>query len=50
MEYPSEKDDWRKFQTNTLTIALDELHEKEMEFFHAYISKHRSNRKKQIIL
>ena len=49
MKYPSEKDDWKKFETNTSTIALNVLHEEEMEFFPAYISKHSSNRKKQII-
>ena len=49
MKYPSEKDGWRKFETNTSTIALNVLHEKEMEFFRAYISKQSSNRKKRII-
>ena len=28
MNYPSEKDDWKKFEKNNLTIALNVLHVK----------------------
>ena len=28
MNYPSEKDDWKKFEKNNVTIALNVLHAK----------------------
>ena len=41
-KYPSEKDDLRKIEANYSTTAHNILHEKEMEFFPVYISKHNS--------
>ena len=45
-------DDWKTFQKNNLTIALNILYikEKEKEIYPAYISRHNSTREKQIIL
>ena len=50
IKYPSKKEDWKKFEQNDSTIALNVLHIKEMEICPAYISKMNSKCKKQIIL
>ena len=50
IKYPSKIDDWKTFEKNNPTIALDILHIKEKEIYPAYISKHNSTREKQIIL
>ena len=44
----SEKNDWKKFEENNVTIALDVLYAKKI--YPAYVSKHNSNCKKQVIL
>ena len=43
-------DDWKTFEKNNLTIALNILYTKEKEIRQAYISKIIWNCKKQIIL
>ena len=50
IQYPSEKDDWRKTENINPAIMLNVFYEKEMEFCPAYISKHNSNYKEQIII
>ena len=50
INYPSKIDDWKTFEKNNLTIALNILYIKEKEIYPAYISKHNSTREKQIIL
>ena len=45
--YPSEKDDWKIFDKSNLTIALNGLYSK---IHPAYVSKHNSNREKQVTL
>ena len=50
INYPSKIDDWKTFEKNKLTIALNILHIKEKEIYRVYISKHDSTREKQIIL
>ena len=50
IKYPSKIDDWKTFEKNNSTIALDILRIKEKEIYPAYISKHNSTREKQIIL
>ena len=48
INYPSKKDDWKK--KNYPTIALNVLYAKKEKKYPAYVSKHNSNREKQIIL
>ena len=52
IRFPSHKKDWKKFETNNKTIALNVLyvpHNNE-EIRHSYISKHNSTRASQVIL
>ena len=46
---PSEKDDWKKFEENNVTITLNVLHAKKEKIYPAYVSKHNSSREKQVI-
>ena len=48
MNYASEKDDWKKFEKNNVTIAFNVLYAKKI--YRAYVSKHNSNCEKQVIL
>ena len=49
--YLSEKDNWKNFRKCNLTIALNILYAKKWEKkYTSYVSKHNSNRGKQIIL
>ena len=50
INYPSKIDDWKTFEKNNPTIALNILYIKEKETCPAYISNHNSIREKQIIL
>ena len=50
IKFPSEKDYWKKFQKNNRTIALNILYAKKGKIYPAYVSKHNSNREKQVIL
>ena len=43
----SKKDDWNKFKKNNISIGLTDLYAKK---YPAYVSKHNSNREKQVIL
>ena len=47
--FPSEKDDWKKFEKNNVTIALNVLYAKKEKIYPAYVPKHNSNREKQVI-
>ena len=47
--FPSEKDDWQRFEKNNLTIALNLLYAGKEKIYPAYVSKHNSNREKQVI-
>ena len=40
----------KKFEKNDVTIALNVLYPKKEKIYHAYVSKHNSNREKQVIL
>ena len=43
INYPSEKDDWKKFEKNNLTsIAVNVLYVKNERMYPAYVSKHNS--------
>ena len=48
--YPSEKGDWKIFEKNNLTVAINVLYSKKEITYSAYVSKHNSNREKQFIL
>ena len=48
INYPTKIDDWKAFEKNNSTIALNILYTKEKEICPAYISKHNSTREKQI--
>ena len=50
INFPSEKDDWKKFEKNNITIALNVFYAKKEKIYPAYVSKHNSNREKQVIL
>ena len=45
--YLSEKDDWKKFEKNNLTIAVNVLNVKIEKLSPVYISKHNWNYEKQ---
>ena len=49
MNYPSEKDDWKQFMKNNLTIAFDVLYAKKDKICPAYVSKHNSKLRKHVI-
>ena len=52
INFPSNKNDWKKFETNNKTTALNTLYAPHNieEIRHAYISKHNSARKYHVIL
>ena len=50
INFPSQKDDWRKFEKNNVAIALNVLYTKNEKMYPAYVSKHNLNREKQVIL
>ena len=50
MNFPSEKDDWKKFEKNNVTIALNVLYANKEKIYSAYVSKQNSNREKKVIL
>ena len=50
INYSSEKDDWKKFEKNNLTISLDVLYATIEETYPSYVTKQNSNHEKQAIL
>ena len=48
INYPSEKDDWKKFEKNNLTIARNVLYSKNENTYPAYVSKHNSNHEQKL--
>ena len=48
INFPSEKDDWKKFEENNRTIALNVLYAQKEKICPAYVSKYKSW--KQVIL
>ena len=46
INFPSEKDDWKKFEKNNVTIALNVLYAKKEKIYPGDISKHNSSREK----
>ena len=43
IHFQSEKDDWKKFEKNNVTIAFPVLYVKKEKIYSAYFSKHNSN-------
>ena len=43
INYPSEKDDWEKFEKNNVKIALNVMYAKKEKVYPSYVSKHNSN-------
>ena len=50
INFPSEKDDWKKIEKNNVTIALNVLYVKKEKIYPSYVSIHNLNREKQGIL
>ena len=50
INFPSETDDWKKFEKKNVTIVLNILYANEEKIYPAYISKHNPNCEKQGIL
>ena len=49
INFPSEEDDWKKFEKNNITITLNVLYAKK-KLYSAYVSKYDPNREKRVIL
>ena len=48
INFSPETDDWRKFEKNNVTIALNILNAKKEKICSAYVPKHNSNRQKKL--
>ena len=46
INFPSEKDDWKKIEKNNVIIALNVLYAKKAKVYPAYVSKHHQNHEK----
>ena len=49
INFSSEKYDWKKFEKNNVTIALNVLYDKKEKIHPAYVLKHNSNCEEQVI-
>ena len=50
MNFISEKDDWKKSEKTNATVVLNVSYAKKEKIYPAYVSKHNSNRQKQVFL
>ena len=50
INFPSQKDDWKKNEKNNVTIALNVLYVKKEKIYPGYVLKHNSNHEKQVIV
>ena len=50
INFPSAKDEWKRFEKNNVTIALNVLYAKKEIIYPAYVSTYNSNCEKQVIL
>ena len=48
--YPSEKDDWKKFEENNVKIPPNFVYAKKEKIYHSYVLKHNLKPEKQVIL
>ena len=49
INFPSEKDDWKKWEKSKITIVFNYLYAEKEKIYPAFVSKHNSNREKQSI-
>ena len=49
INFTSKEDDWKKIEKNNVIIALNVLYTKKEKIYPAYVSKHNSEREKQVI-
>ena len=49
INFPLEKEDWKKLEKNNIAIALNVFYAKKEKMYPAYVSKNNSNREKQAI-
>ena len=49
INFSSEKDGWKEIGKNNVTIAVNVLYAKKEKIYPVYLSKHNSNREKQVI-
>ena len=50
INFPSEKCNWKKFEKTKVAIALIVLYVQKEKIYPVYVSKHHSNREKQVII
>ena len=50
MNFPSEKDNWKKIEKNNLTIAFNFFYANKEKIYPVSVSKYNSNCEKQVIL
>ena len=50
LNFPSEKDNWKKTEKNNVTVAFNVLCVKKEEIYPTYVSKNNSSSEKQIII
>ena len=50
VNFPSEKDNWKKLEKINITITLNVLYAKKEKIYPPYVSNHNSNHEKQVIL
>ena len=50
INFPLEKNDWKKFEKDNVTVALNVLYAKREKIYSAYVFKNNSNCEKQVIL
>ena len=50
INFPSEKDDWKKIEKINVTITLNVLYAKKEKIYPAFVSKHTNHEKRAIFL
>ena len=48
--FPSEKDNWKIYEKNNVTISLNVLYARKGNIYPAYVSKYNSNREKRVVI
>ena len=48
--FPSEKNDWKNFEKNNVTVTFNVLYAENEKLYPAYVSKNNSNREKKVCL
>ena len=50
INFPLQKDDWKRFEKNNVTISLNVFNTKKEKIYPAFVSKHNSNRAKPVTI